>query len=82
MEEFDATDEGEMKEYISCKIICDMKERWLKFTQPVLLQSFADEFETRKIQKYKTPMEANKKLEKADPEQSLGAKVKHISVLE
>ena len=49
MKEFDASDEVKMKKYIGCKIICDVKERWLKFTQPLLLQIFTAEFETRKI---------------------------------
>ena len=48
----------------------------MKFTQPVLLQSFDETFKTSKMKEYETPMEANKTLEKADTGQSLGAKSK------
>jgi len=39
---FDCTDVGELTEYVGCKIAST--ERGLKLTQPVILQSFADEF--------------------------------------
>ena len=42
IERIDCDDVGEMKEYIGCKI--DRKGGQLKLTQPVLLQSFIDEF--------------------------------------
>ena len=38
-------DVGEMKEYIGCKVHLDAERRALKLTQPVLVQSFSDEFE-------------------------------------
>ena len=43
MERFECDDCGEIQEYVGCKIDRDGRE--LKFTQPVLLQSFEDEFE-------------------------------------
>ncbi len=43
MERFKCNDCGEIKEYVGCKIVRDGRE--LKFTQPVLLQSYTDEFE-------------------------------------
>ena len=36
---------GELKEYVGCKIEYNKKEGWMKLTQPVLAQSFKDEFE-------------------------------------
>ena len=41
---FDCSDEGEMTDYIGCKIDRDRNDRSLKMTQPVLIQSFTDEF--------------------------------------
>jgi hypothetical protein len=34
----------QMDEYVGCKLVRNIREGWLKFTQPVLLQSFEDEF--------------------------------------
>ena len=75
MKEFDCTDEGELTKYVGCKITRNKDEGWLKFTQPVLLQSFADEFKTKGLKHYETPMETNKILDKAEPGQYLGSKV-------
>jgi hypothetical protein len=38
-------DNGELKEFVGCKIAYKLGDRSLKFTQPVLLQSFTDEFD-------------------------------------
>lgn len=46
MSRFDCDDVGEVREYVRCKIEKNEKERSFKFTQPVLLQSFKDEFDT------------------------------------
>ena len=35
---------GEMDEYVGCKVDINKDERELKFTQPVMIQSFEDEF--------------------------------------
>eukprot|EP00957_Ditylum_brightwellii_P011071 839116-Ditylum_brightwellii.AAC.1 len=42
---FDCEEIGEMDEYFRCKIEYNREERYMKLTQPVLLQSFIDEFE-------------------------------------
>jgi hypothetical protein len=42
----DCDDGGELKEYVGCKIDQDREARKLKITQPVLIQSSKDEFET------------------------------------
>jgi hypothetical protein len=42
MKQFQCDDCGELQEYVGCKI--ERKGNQLKFTQPVLLQSYNDEF--------------------------------------
>ena len=37
--------EGEMKEYVGCKMVCNQTERSLKLSQLVLIQSFKNELE-------------------------------------
>jgi hypothetical protein len=44
MKEFDCDDVGELTDYVGCKIDINKEEGWLRMTQPVLLQSFEDEF--------------------------------------
>jgi len=46
MQHFKIDDVGEMKEYVGCKVEC--KNGTIKLTQPVLLQSFIDEFDLPK----------------------------------
>ena len=42
---FDCDDVGELKEHVGCKVNVDVEDRSVTVTQPVLLQSFEDEFE-------------------------------------
>ena len=42
---FDCDDIGEMFEYVGCKVDRDYANRTVKFTQPVMVQSFRDEFD-------------------------------------
>jgi hypothetical protein len=44
---FDCDDIGEMKEYVGCKVDRDYAKRTVKFTQPVMVQSFEDEFDIK-----------------------------------
>ena len=53
---FECEDIGELKEYIGCKIDINRNERTMKITQPVLLQSYEDEFELPE-KEFKTPAE-------------------------
>ena len=55
MEQFDCDEIGEMKEYIGCKI--DRTEDSIKITQPVLMQSYTDEFDLSDIRAPATPVE-------------------------
>jgi hypothetical protein len=43
MERFDCKDCGDIEEYVGCKI--QRTKNLLKFTQPVLMQSYNDKFE-------------------------------------
>ncbi len=52
MERFDCKDCGDIKEYVGCKI--EKTKNSLKFTQPVLMQSYNDKFELPK-KSNKTP---------------------------
>ncbi len=70
MERFDCKDCGDIKEYMGCKI--ERTKNSLKFTQPVLMQSYNDKFELPK-KSYKTPapaglvLVAGKKVEALSP---------------
>ena len=45
MERFEYEDVGDIVEYVGCKIDIDRENQTIKFTQPVLLQSYEDEFD-------------------------------------
>ena len=68
MRRFECDDCGEMQEYVGCKIVREGRE--LKFTQPVLLQSFADEFELPK-RSFSTPAPAGTVLIPGEPDKVL-----------
>jgi hypothetical protein len=55
MHRFSCKDCGDLEEYVGCKI--ERTANSLKFTQPVLIQSFSDKFELP-TQIYKTPSQA------------------------
>ena len=42
---FELDELGKLKEYVGAKVDYNNKEGWIKLTQPVLIQSFEDEFE-------------------------------------
>jgi hypothetical protein len=44
-----------MKEYIGCKVEYNKKECYMKILQPVLVQSFADEFKLNMKEPIATP---------------------------
>jgi hypothetical protein len=52
MDTFDCKDCGDIEEYVGCKIV--RTKNSLKFTQPVLMQSYSDKFELPK-KRYRTP---------------------------
>ncbi len=55
MDRFDCKDCGDIEEYVGCKIA--RTKNSLKFTQPVLMQSYNDKFELPK-KSYRTPAPA------------------------
>ena len=58
---FDCNDLGDFEEYLGCKIDHNVEERSLKMTQPILIQSFEDEFDLPDT-KYESPAEPKKQL--------------------
>jgi len=63
--EFDCDDLGALQEYVGCKIDYNKEEGWIRFTQPVLIQSFADEFGIRPKIVPRTPAPEGQVLRKA-----------------
>ena len=63
---FDCEYLGAMKEYLGCKIDHNKKDGSIKITQPVMLQSFEDEFEINKNKKRITPAEPGSVLAPAE----------------
>jgi hypothetical protein len=59
-----------LNEYVGCKI--DIDEDSVKFTQPVLIQSYEDEFELNKTRQVFTPAEQGKVLMKCDQGTEVG----------
>eukprot|EP00957_Ditylum_brightwellii_P008239 623296-Ditylum_brightwellii.AAC.1 len=45
MSQFECNKLGEMDEYVGCKVERDLEARTIRLTQPVLLQSYTDEFQ-------------------------------------
>ena len=56
---FEIDEVGELKEYVGCKVEYNKQEGWTKLTQPVLLQSFVDEFKIPNEKSPTTPAVAN-----------------------
>jgi hypothetical protein len=61
-----------LNEYVGCKI--DINEDSVKFTQPVLLQSYEYEFDLNKTKQVFTPAEQGKVLMKCDEGTESGGK--------
>jgi len=66
MDAVDCDDGGELSEYVGCNIDHNKLRRTLKFTQPVLLQSFKNEFETAGSEMPNTPGTPLKALQLGD----------------
>ena len=71
MDRFDCEDCGDLDEYVGCKIT-RLGNDALKFTQPVLLQSYNDEFDLPSG-KYSTPAVAGSVLTKCEEADALNA---------
>jgi hypothetical protein len=57
MNRFDCDEVGNMDEYVGCKLERNWDEGWIRFLQPVLLQSYKDEFNLPDEKEPKTPAE-------------------------
>jgi hypothetical protein len=68
---FDCDDIGELTEYVGCKV--ELTQDYVRFTQPVLLQSYVDEFSIKSGRLVRTPAETGKVLVKGEYESQLNA---------
>ena len=64
---FDCMEEDELNEYVRCKMVHNQEERPLKMMQPVLIQSFEDEFEIPRGHHLVTPAVPGSVMMKWDP---------------
>ena len=74
---FKCEDEGTMEEYVGCKIERNAEEGWARFSQPVMIQSFKDEFDFSKEKSSVTPGEPGKVLVKNEQEEATVGKEGH-----
>jgi hypothetical protein len=73
MDRFDCDVLGNMNEYVGCRLERNVKERWIKITQPVQLQSFEDEFDfPDERDKPFIPVEAGQVLKRASDNEGVG----------
>jgi hypothetical protein len=68
---FDCDIIGNMDEYVGCKLERNWAERWIRFTQPVLIQSYSDEFELGNEAAPSTPADPGQHLMPCKPEDGL-----------
>jgi len=66
---FECDDIGDMEEYVGCKI--NKSEGSIKFTQPVMLQSFKDDFDLENQREAITPAEPGSTLPKVPEDAKL-----------
>jgi hypothetical protein len=66
MDRFDCDEVGELKEYVGCKIEHDKEGGWMKLTQPVLMQSYIDEFNLPDGDVPKTPATPGEVLQRGE----------------
>ena len=71
MEHFELDQLGELSEYVGCKIQHNREEGWMRLTQPVIVQSFEDEFDLTAHTTTKTPAAPGEVLEEGDDEHRL-----------
>ena len=68
---FECDDIGELKEYVGCKINYKPHRGYLRVTQPVLLQSFGDEFNLPNGKASTLPASPGETLTKGEPSEQL-----------
>jgi hypothetical protein len=62
IDRFDCDVIGNIDKYVGCKLERNWKERWLRFKQPVLLQSYNDEFDLGDKSAPSTPADSGTQL--------------------
>ena len=70
---FDCDEIGNMNEYVGCKLERSYQTRSLKFTQPVMIQSFVDEFGVEDKEQ-ELPAKPGQILPRCEPEQGMPEK--------
>ena len=70
---FDCDEIGNMNEYVGCKLERNYQTRSLKFTQPVMIQSFVDEFGVEDKEQ-ELPAKPGQILPRCEPEQGMPEK--------
>ena len=70
---FECNDIGDIDEYVGCKI--DKSESGIRFTQPVMLQSFEDEFNLENVRETVTPADPGSTLPKVDDDTDVDPKL-------
>ena len=70
---FDCEELGKVDEYVGCKVERNYEENSIKLTQPVMLQSFEDEFNLPNGPAPNTAATPGSALVKADPEDNIPA---------
>jgi hypothetical protein len=78
LKRFDCDEVGELKEYIGCKIEHNKEKRFMKLTQPVLLQSFEDEFNLPDGRTPNTPAEPGSVLKSGKEEDCISSREQKI----
>jgi hypothetical protein len=69
---FDCDDIGELTEYVGCNVA--RTEDYVRFTQPVLMQSYVDEFSIESGRSVCTPIKTGKVLVKGEDGSQLNLK--------
>ena len=70
---FECDELGELKEYVGCKVDYKPGDSSVKLTQPVLLQSYRDEFDLKSSSAPKTPAVAGHIMKRGTAESNVGA---------
>jgi histone deacetylase 1/2 len=74
IDRFDCDIIGNMDEYVGCKLERNYEENWVRFTQPVLIQSYSDEFPLGDETAPSTPADPAVQLMSCKEEDALGDK--------
>ena len=74
MDCFDCDNVGEMNKYVGCKVDYDKELKWIRLTQPVMIQNDVDGFDLPKEASPKTPAAPGTILQKGEESEMLSHK--------